>query len=626
MSDALPLDDRYLNLIDEIVQTTLKGKIRSKEQVYQRLVDEVSPGTGEMFARCLSDRLSATQAELDADSSEMRQAKLGRILRAMQTIRGEWDRWQARDRQTDGIAATVRLITDAAPDARLLEFIRALDPNRTECLGLDQVKQLSLFLRQQSQWTADRDLRQDMQQLAEGIDRGVASWLPLQDNLVSWVYESRQTLGIGTADASNPWYVWAQYLTTPFLQDLFEQVYSNQPIRELPPRLTQFGLADWVEMVIVLQYLQQGAIGWFERLVYSARLEQQLAVSTFVLFAIIWLQLAEGFEQSAGLTAADQARFADGSFHMGLQTLRLFAQRSYFPLYGGGFTSFTTARLRSVVDYFSEALKTTPATSEKARILTLIGDAERSHGQRARAQEFHEVAQELAVEQGDRRCEIANLNHLSRLNVGQAVYAEAIPQAQKALILSRQEGDRWGQANALVNLGRSEVLQAQQREQGDLTAYEGAIAYLLQGIAIAVDLVDSASLALGYNSLGIAYVLTEQPTAAMAALNAGLNIANTGDSFYLRGSDLLYLGEACYRAQDLEQAVYLATIALYYLDSVESTEWRQAAGLLVVLHGKIGDRLPAVMAEFRMKIVAMIGEEGLNHIPVLLERYRHPDA
>jgi hypothetical protein len=33
MSDSLSLRDRYFALIDEIVQTTLKGKIRSKQQV-----------------------------------------------------------------------------------------------------------------------------------------------------------------------------------------------------------------------------------------------------------------------------------------------------------------------------------------------------------------------------------------------------------------------------------------------------------------------------------------------------------------------------------------------------------------------------------------------------------------
>jgi tetratricopeptide (TPR) repeat protein len=620
MSDALSLNDRYLTLINHIVETTLKGQIRSKEQVYQMLVDEVGPGTGDVFAQCLRDRLRETQANLAAETSEIRQAKVGRILRAMQTIQGEWDRWQARDRVTDSIAATVRLITDASWDERLGEFIRAIDPNRPQCLSLDQVKQLGAFLRQQSQWTADSDLQQDMQQIAEGIDRGLVSWLPLQDNLVSWVYDRPQEMGLGTADSANPWYVWSKYLKTPFLQDLFQQVYTNQPLVEFPLGLQQFGMADWVEMAIVLQYLQQGAIGWFDRLVYSARLEQRLAVSTFILFAIIWFQLSYGFESAPGVTGSNRGRFVASSRHMGLQTLRVFAQRAYFPLYGGGFARFSAEQLHQVVNYLDEPLKSVAGVSEKARILTLIGSGE--HGDRA--QEFHDVARELAVEMGDRLCEIANLNHLSRINMLRAVYAEAIPQAQKALILSRQEGDRWGQANALINLGRCEVLAAQQQEQAEVAVYAGAMAYVNQGIALALDLGDRSSLALGYNSLGIAYVLTEQPQEALAPLRAGLQVSDAWGDLYLHGSDLLYLGEACYRMQEWDRAVYLTAVGMYYLDSVASPEWRQAAGLLTVLQGQMGDRFAITFQELESEIVAAIGHEGLEHIPALLARYRHP--
>jgi hypothetical protein len=61
MSDSLSLRDRYLQLIDKIVQTTLKGQIRSKEQVYKMLLKEVSLGTGEIFERALSESLSTAQ-------------------------------------------------------------------------------------------------------------------------------------------------------------------------------------------------------------------------------------------------------------------------------------------------------------------------------------------------------------------------------------------------------------------------------------------------------------------------------------------------------------------------------------------------------------------------------------
>ncbi len=53
MSDSNSLSNRYQQLIDSIVDITLKGKIRSKEQVYRMLVKEIESGTGEIFERIL---------------------------------------------------------------------------------------------------------------------------------------------------------------------------------------------------------------------------------------------------------------------------------------------------------------------------------------------------------------------------------------------------------------------------------------------------------------------------------------------------------------------------------------------------------------------------------------------
>jgi tetratricopeptide (TPR) repeat protein len=578
-----------------------------------------------VFEQCLGDRLRQTQAELAAETSEIRQAKVGRILRAMQTIQGEWTRWQERDRGTDQLAASVRNITEAPAAGRLTELIRAFDPNRAECLSIDQVRQLGQFLRQQGQWTADPDLRQDMQQMAEGIDRGLKSWQPLQDNLVSWVYAPSQEMGLGAQDANNPWYVWSKHLTTPFLQELFRRVYEGQSLAEFADAVPSFEVADWVELAIVMQYLQQGAIGWFDRLVYSARLEQKLAASTFVLFVILWMQVAYGFQQSRGIADRNRGRFADSSYHMGLQTLRIFSQRRYFPLYGNGLATFHAVWLEHVVAYLREPLKASKEVSEEARIITLAGYSERVRQDFENAKKLHSAAQELAATQGDRPCEIANLNHLSRIDLLQADYDAAIPLAQRALMLSRQEGDRWGQGNALVNLGRSQVLQAQAQEQGEAEVYAGAIAYLNQGIAIGVDVGDYASLALAYHSLGIAYLLMEQHRDAIVPLREGLKMTGALQDMDLQGSMLRYLGEAFYRNQDLDKALYMTTIGMYYLERVESREWRQAAGLLVVIQGKLGDRYDSAIAEVEADIVTIIGREGFEHIPVLLAQYRGRD-
>ncbi len=53
--------DRYSDLIDRIVAATLKGEIRSKDQVYQMLQTEVSSGTGELFERCLQEQVDEVQ-------------------------------------------------------------------------------------------------------------------------------------------------------------------------------------------------------------------------------------------------------------------------------------------------------------------------------------------------------------------------------------------------------------------------------------------------------------------------------------------------------------------------------------------------------------------------------------
>jgi hypothetical protein len=72
--DARPLADRYLAVINQIVEITLKGKLRSKEQIYQQLVQDVEAGTGEIFERCLATRFEETQTQLQIDD-ELKQAK-----------------------------------------------------------------------------------------------------------------------------------------------------------------------------------------------------------------------------------------------------------------------------------------------------------------------------------------------------------------------------------------------------------------------------------------------------------------------------------------------------------------------------------------------------------------------
>jgi tetratricopeptide (TPR) repeat protein len=244
-------------------------------------------------------------------------------------------------------------------------------------------------------------------------------------------------------------------------------------------------------------------------------------------------------------------------------------------------------------------------------------------GQLDRSIDFHQQALEIAREAEDSACAIANLNHLSRACVVQNNFAEAINYAQRAVILSRQKGDRLGEANALANLGYSEVFQAQALEQADADLYEMAIDRLQQGLDLSEKVGDRQSQALCLSSLGIAYVVLEQATAAIAYLEKGIQTAQFTGDLYLQGVNLVYLAEAYYRLEDHPKTVQAAGLGMYLLEQIASTQWRQAAGLLTVLRGRIGEpEFQALLQGQRSAIMAVIGVDGYDHLPNLLEQYQ----
>ncbi|HEY9909853.1 MAG TPA: tetratricopeptide repeat protein [Thermosynechococcaceae cyanobacterium] len=614
------LRDRYLELIDQIVQTTLKGNIRSKEQVYQMLLKGIEAGTGEVFEYCLQERVDSTQQQTN-QADEFKQAKATRSLRALQTIQGEWQRWQTQNQATSAIVTVLNQITTAEPRQRLTVFVQAIDPNRADCLNGTQLKQLAKAL--QSNSSLDDTLQQDSQCLAAGITRGLETWSRLQDHLIGWIYEPSAIGFENAAGQQSPWAEWGKHITSPVLLALCRTIVAQESVAEFAAQLPSLDLSDWVELAIVLQYLQQGLIGWADQQIYSTKLGAKFSISTFLMFPILWSQLARGFEQSTLLNSFNRDRFANGCFQIAIQILRVFSQRSYFPLYGNVFSSFPGGRLRSVVDYLNEPLRRVEGTQEKARILTLIGSSTRAQGLLEEAKGFHQIAREAAAAAGDRPCEIANLNHLSRTAAAQKNYAEAVSYSQRALIISRQVGDRPGEANALVNLGYGEVLLAQQREQAEPEVYESAIDYLRQGLNLAERENDRQSQALGFNSLGIAYLAIDQAQEAIASLSSSLKAAQTAGDLYLQGLNLAYTAEAYYRLGQRDTAIYAGCVGMYYLELIASREWRQPAGLLTVLQGQMGDEFQKTLEGLRRDLLAGIGVDGYDHIPKLLEQYRN---
>ncbi len=623
--------DRYFELIDEIVQATLKGKIRSKEQVYQMLLQGVSSGAGEIFERCLEERRSTTQQQADNPASELKQAKAIRTLRALQTISGEWERVQEQNRVSASITSAIQAITTATSADRLTTLLRVIDPNRQQVLNLQQLAQLAKTLQQQALATSEPDSAREIQQLSTGLTAGVASWQRLENYLVSWIYDQGQgTIGFeGLSEQRGPWAVWAKQVNSPLPQSLFQALARNQPLYEWAQSQPSLELSAWVELAVILQCLQRGLVAWFDKMVYDSKVGVKLSISTFIVFAVIWSQLASALNQA--IIGSQRDALVSSCFQVSLQILRAFAQQEYFPLYGGVFASLNGNYLRDALNYLDEPLAQVEGTQEKARILTLLGYSLRAQGQYDRANSFHEQALEIAREAGDRACEIANLNHLSRMGVAQKNYESAISYSQRALILSRQTGDRLGEANALANFGYSEVFQAKQQAQVEPEVYESAIHYLEQGLQLSERLGGSPwdsyasqqSQAMCLSSLGIAHVVIEQPQKAIAYLERGWEAAQFSGDLYLQGVNLAYLAQACYSLAYLEKAIYTGSLGAYLLEQINSDDWRKPAGLLTILQGQMGsEAFQAMLGQQRSKIIPIIGVDGYDYIPQLLQKYR----
>ncbi len=611
MSESLPLREHYLALINDIIETTLKGKISSVEQVYQMLLKGITSGTGEVFELVLSDRLNTIQSQVDSETDELKKAKATRSLRAAKTIQTQWQRWQEQNKATEAISLSMREITTATPEERLTALLRATDPNQKYPLNLSQLQQLAKSLQQFA------SANQDFQQIADGITHGIAAWQRIQANLLNWMYEHKNSLGFGGVPGENsPWASWAKVVNSEVPQAFFHTLAVEQSALEFAQKQQQISLSNWVELTIVLQLLQRGLINWFDQQAYDIQAGPKLSISTFLTFAVIWSQLASGFQNQAVI-------YSNGASQIMLQILRTFAQRPYFPLYGGIFASFSGSYLRDALDYLDAPLRSAEGTQEKARILTLLGYSQRGLGRYDRSLDFHQQALEIARNAGDKTCEIANLNHLSRTYVQQQNYSEAINYSQRALIFSRQTGDKTGEANALVNLGYSEVMQAKQTEISEPEVYESAINYLEQGLKLAEKLSDLQSQALCFSSLGIAYLVTAQYPIAIKYLENAFRTSQVSGDLYLQGRNLAYLSEANYLMANYEKAVYTGSLGMYLLEQIASDEWRQPASLLTIIRGQLSaEKFQLLLQQNRPQIIAVIGVDGYDYIPTLLVKYQ----
>jgi tetratricopeptide (TPR) repeat protein len=614
--------DRYLELIDQIITTTLKGQIRSKEQVFRMLKDGITPGTGEIFERCLQERNDDLQHQLDTVTDELKQAKAGRKQRALKTIQTEWQRWQKENQGNAVLNDLVESLLVADPEERLIQVIQALDPNQTAMLTSDQIMQLVQRLELVASDTDNCDDPiadvSSLIDLAAGLKQGLSAWEQLEGNVVSWIFDqSQRSIGFeGIPDQRGPWGSWAKQVTHPSIQTLFHDLAIHQSITS-EGLSAPMALADWVTLAVVLQRLNLGLISWFDRQPYDTKAGKRLSIATYLTFTVVWSQLSSRFDD------LDQDMLAEGCFQMALQVLSKFAQQDYFPLYGGLFAALSDESLQVAIEYLDQPLRNAPNTQTKARILTLLGYSQRALGDEEMALDFHEDALDIAREAGDRSCEIANLNHLSRTYVMLEDYEDAIDSGQRALILARQAGDRLGEANALANIGFSEVLIAQENDQLDPEHYERILGYLKRGLLISEQVGDRPSQALCANSLGVAQVVLGHYQDAIQSLETGLHIANAIGDLFFQGLNFAYLAEAYQGLDQLEQAIINGCIGMYWLHQIDSDLWRQPAGLVSILQGQLGDEpFRAMLQNNRSRFLKQIGVDGFDYLPNLLQEYR----
>ncbi|MEL6159748.1 MAG: hypothetical protein AAGJ95_02160 [Cyanobacteria bacterium J06554_11] len=600
MSESLA--ETYAALTERIVAQTLKGNIRSKAQVRNLLTEGIEPGTGEIFERVLAARIAEVETQLEGS------LKAPRILRALKTMESEWQQGM-KDRQVArAVIAAAEKLTQAEALQRPVVFLSLIDPNQPNSLNRQQLKELAKVLQ----------ASEEMSAWARGIQLGLENYGRLEPDLVSWLYtDGRATVGFGERERGGPWPVW-QKASTGLPKLLFTVLAQAEEIESVTR--TAVDISSWVNLAVLLHFVQRGLITWFDKQPYSAKAGKQLSYSTSLIFAAIWGRLSQGFAASG---AGSYTALGDGSFQMMLQILRTFAQRDDFPLYGGVFASFSGDYLEDTLDYFSEPLTAVTGTQEKARILTLLGYSRQMLGQAEVAKDFYQQALAIAQEAGDLACETADLCHLARNAVLERDYGEGVATSQRALILARQRGDRTGEANALVNLGYAQVLQARANDVGDVAVYDSAIAYLHQGLELAVKQSDFQSQALAYNSLGVAYVMCDRPQESLDTLTKGAEAVKGSGNVYLQGLYTLYTAEAHHALKQAEEAVFYSVLSMHLLHGIGSEDWRQAAGLASILQGQLGsESFAQTLEKYRRELTPIMSMEGYESLASLIEKYR----
>ncbi|MCA2716909.1 MAG: tetratricopeptide repeat protein [Microcystis sp. M169S2] len=156
---------------------------------------------------------------------------------------------------------------------------------------------------------------------------------------------------------------------------------------------------------------------------------------------------------------------------------------------------------QTLADYYLELVTVYQQQEEQTNwkytaSLTSLGNAYYFLGEYQKAIEFYQQSLAITREIGDRRGEAASYNNLGNVYNSLGEYQKAIEFHQQSLAIEREIGDRGGEAKSYGNLGNV---------YNSLGEYQKAIEFYQQSLAILREIGDRGGEAYSYNNLGNVY-------------------------------------------------------------------------------------------------------------------------
>jgi tetratricopeptide (TPR) repeat protein len=535
------------------------------------------------FNQYLENVLATTSAESSA-------------ARTLKLIAKIWRDLEAHNRREVQLRTFARTLASSEATERPLELLAGLDPNGALMLADDELQQLIQLLEKREDGPQD---------LAMGLQRGLNNYLRMEAKLLDWMYGGESSLGFVK---SGPWGSWAIQLPQGTLRALFEALDRGEPASEFL-RAESLDLETWAEITILLRRIERYLVRAFETRYpnLSDQTRTTILTSTFLTFAIFWADFAQALVRNPSLSQA--------SFQSALQILRSFAAQPYFPLYGGLLALFDGPYLRAALAYLDEPLRASAGSSEKAKMLNLLGYTCRYLGDYQRSIALHREALEADMPD-NRQVQIANWINLGSTYLRLKEFETAVELFERALVYARQIGDASGEAHALANLGNGRSLVLQSQEIMDADEYNSAEMYLLQGLERSRQVRARAAEVASLTGLGALELFLGNYAEAVNYLEQSLTLARAEGDLWWQGSSHAYLAEALYSLDQPEESLIQAATAMVLLERLGSTDWRQPAGLLSILQGKLGERFATSLEQ------SVLGRAGTEQVQALLKRYK----